>query len=64
MYVLCNSCNKEFNDLADRVRYSSTVKGVLWFCSGECCKNYLNRPGNAARGRTDRHALDSDKSST
>jgi hypothetical protein len=48
-YIHCNSCNKEFNDLAEGVRYSSSVKGVLWFCSDDCCKNYLNRSGNAAR---------------
>ena len=42
MYVLCDSCNKEFNDLAEGVRYSSSIKGLLWFCSDDCCKNYLN----------------------
>ena len=49
MYIHCNSCNKEFNDLVQGVRYSSSVKGLLWYCSDDCCKNYLNRPGNAAR---------------
>ena len=44
MYVLCKSCGKEFNDLVKGVRYSSSVKGVLFFCSDECCKNYLNEP--------------------
>jgi hypothetical protein len=29
-------------NLVDGVRYSSTVKGVLLFCSDDCCKNYLN----------------------
>jgi hypothetical protein len=48
MYVSCKSCGKEFNDLIDGVRYSSTVKGILLFCSDDCCKNYLNKPGNAA----------------
>jgi hypothetical protein len=45
MYILCNSCGKEFNDLVEGVRYSSTVKGILLFCSDDCCKNYLDRPG-------------------
>ena len=49
MYIRCNSCNKEFNDLTEGVRYSSFIKGVLWFCSDDCCKNYLNRPGNPDR---------------
>ena len=49
MYINCASCNKEFNDLAEGVRYSSLITGVLWFCSDNCCKNYLNRPNNAAR---------------
>ena len=42
MYVLCNSCGKEFNDLVKGVRYSSTVIGNLLFCSDNCCKDYLN----------------------
>jgi hypothetical protein len=45
MYILCNSCGKEFNDLVEGVRYSSSTKGVLFFCSDDCCKNYLNRAG-------------------
>ena len=49
MYVLCESCGKEFNDLGEGVRYSSTVNGILLFCSDNCCKNYLNRPSNAVR---------------
>ena len=49
MYVSCKSCGKEFNDLVDGVRYSSTAKGVLLFCSDDCCKNYLN--SNKAEGR-------------
>ena len=48
MYVLCKSCGKEFNDLVEGVRYSSTVKGILLFCSDDCCKNYLNRPSKVA----------------
>jgi hypothetical protein len=48
MYVLCKSCGKEYNDLAEGVMYSSTVKGILLFCSDDCCKNYLNRLGKAA----------------
>jgi len=49
MYILCNSCGKEFNDLVEGVRYSSSTKGVLFFCSDDCCKNYLNRAGKVAR---------------
>jgi hypothetical protein len=52
MYVPCNSCNKEFNDLSEGVRYSSSIRGLLWFCSDDCCKNYLNRPG---KGKIDKH---------
>ena len=44
MYVPCNSCNKEFNDLVEGVRYSSSIKGLLFFCSDDCCKNCLNNP--------------------
>ena len=44
MYVLCNSCGKEFNDLVGGVRYSSTVKGIILFCSDDCCKSYLDKP--------------------
>ena len=43
MYIHCNSCNKEFNDLTEGVRYSSFIKGVLRFCSDDCCKNYLDK---------------------
>lgn len=42
MYVLCNSCGKEFNDLAKGIRYSSVSMGSLLFCSDNCCKDYLN----------------------
>ena len=42
MYVLCNSCGKEFNGLSKGVRYSSADIGNLLFCSDNCCKNYLN----------------------
>jgi hypothetical protein len=42
MFALCKSCGKEFNDLTEGIRYSSTVKGVLLFCSDDCCKNYLD----------------------
>ena len=48
MYVLCNSCGKEFNDLVEGVRYSSSMKGVLLFCSDDCCKNYLNTTAKVA----------------
>jgi hypothetical protein len=46
MYILCNSCGKEYNDLVEGVRYSSIVNGILLFCSDRCCKNYVNTPGN------------------
>ena len=42
MHKHCKSSGKEFSDLVDGVRYSSTVKWVLLFCSDDCCKNYLN----------------------
>ena len=41
MYVLCNSCGKEFNNLVKGIRYSSAVMGSMLFCSDNCCKNYL-----------------------
>jgi hypothetical protein len=44
MFVLCNSCKKEYNDLVEGVRYSSTAKGILLFCSDDCCKDYLDKP--------------------
>ena len=44
VYVPCNSCNKEFNDLVEGVRYSSSIKGLLFFCSDDCCKNCLDNP--------------------
>jgi hypothetical protein len=42
MYILCNSCGKEYNDLVKGVRYSSIVNGILLFCSDDCCKDFLN----------------------
>ncbi len=44
MVKLCNTCGKEFDERVEGVRYSSSNKGViLFFCSDECCKKYLNR---------------------
>ena len=44
MVKLCNTCGKDFDERVEGVRYSSSIKGViLFFCSDECCKNYLNR---------------------
>ena len=43
MHVSCNLCGKEFNDLVGGVRYSSIVKGIILFCSDDCCKNYLDK---------------------
>jgi len=42
LYKRCKSCSREFNNLVDGVEYSSTVIGVLAFCSDSCCKDYLN----------------------
>ena len=47
MYVLCNSCGKEFNDLVKGVRYSSISMGNRLFCSDNCCKDYLNAIGKS-----------------
>ena len=44
MVKLCNTCGKDFDERVGGVRYSSSTKGVIsFFCSDECCKNYLNR---------------------
>ncbi|MFB5600945.1 MAG: hypothetical protein ACE5SW_12055 [Nitrososphaeraceae archaeon] len=37
------SCNKEFNNLVDGVKYSSSVMGTLSFCSDTCCNAYLTK---------------------
>jgi hypothetical protein len=42
MHVSCKSCGKEFNELTDGKRYSSMARGVMLFCSDDCCKNYLD----------------------
>jgi hypothetical protein len=42
LYMRCKSCGQEFNNLVGGVEYSSTVIGVLAFCSDSCCKDYLN----------------------
>ena len=47
MYVLCNSCGKEFNDLVKGGPYSSISMGNLLFCSDNCCKDYLNGAGKS-----------------
>ena len=49
MYIHCNLCGREFNDLVEGVRYSSMAKGILLFCSDGCCKNYLNTPAKVAK---------------
>ena len=44
MVKLCNTCGKDFDERVEGVRYSSSTKAVvLFFCSDECCKNYLKR---------------------
>ena len=50
MLKLCNTCGKEFDERIEGVRYSSSIKGLLFFCSDDCYNNYLDRPGNAAEG--------------
>ena len=42
MHVSCKSCGKEFNELTEGIRYSSMARGVVLFCSDDCCKDYLN----------------------
>ena len=42
MYLNCSSCKKEFNNLVEGVKYSSSVIGIIPFCSDNCCKAYLN----------------------
>jgi hypothetical protein len=42
MIRTCKSCGKEFQSFNEGVVYSSTVKGVLDFCSDVCCKDYLD----------------------
>lgn len=42
MIRVCKSCSKEFQSFNEGVVFSSTVKGVLDFCSDDCCKDYLN----------------------
>jgi hypothetical protein len=43
MYIICNACGKEFNDLIKGLKYSSTVSGLLLFYSDACCNDYLNK---------------------
>ena len=43
MYSNCISCKKEFNNLVEGVKYSSSVMGIISFCSDNCCKAYLNK---------------------
>jgi hypothetical protein len=42
MIRVCKSCGKEFQDFIEGVVYSTAVKGVSYFCSDVCCKNYLD----------------------
>ena len=37
MHVSCKACGKEFNELTEGIRYSSMPKGVMLFCSDDCC---------------------------
>lgn len=41
----CISCDREFNNLVTGVEYSSSVIGILAFCSDRCCKDYLDTLG-------------------
>ena len=49
MVKLCITCGKDFDERVEGVRYSSSVKGVLLFCSDDCCKNYLDRPSKVLK---------------
>jgi hypothetical protein len=42
MIKYVKSCGKEFQSLTAGVLYSSSVKGILEFCSDDCSKNYHN----------------------
>lgn len=42
MMRVCKSCGKEFQDFTEGVVYSTAMKGISYFCSDVCCKNYLN----------------------
>ena len=42
MIKVCKSCGKEFQNLTEGVLYSSSIIGVLEFCSDNCSKDYLN----------------------
>ena len=43
MYSNCISCKKEFNNLVEGVKYSSSVMGIISFYSDNCCKAYINK---------------------
>jgi hypothetical protein len=43
LYISCPTYTKEFNNLESGVRYTSIVKGVIEFCSDECCLDYLKK---------------------
>ena len=51
MVKLCNTCGKDFDERVQGVRYSSPIKGVLLFCSDDCCKHYLDRPSTQSVDR-------------
>jgi hypothetical protein len=42
MIRVCKSCGKEFQSFNEGAIYSSSVMGILDFCSDECCRKYLN----------------------
>ncbi len=43
LYISCPTYDNKFNNLLSGVRYASTVKRVLEFCSDECCRDYLKK---------------------
>lgn len=46
----CQSCGKEYQSFTEGVVYSSTTKGIAYFCSDVCCKDYLNnKPANVKK---------------
>lgn len=42
MMRICKTCGKEFQDFTEGVVYSTAMKGISYFCSDVCCKNYLD----------------------
>jgi hypothetical protein len=45
MIRACDTCGKQFDEFLEGIRYSRAVEGVSFFCSDDCCKVYLDKPG-------------------